>query len=292
MKMTRVAIIICLLLGIINIEATAQVKRSYAMDNPSFTILNKDISKFKILDTSYLNLIYNMSFAGYLNDSTLSGNDQMCLQIGKYYTKFYSRNMHNNDSTCTQLLKTQLQVPLNESSWQGYEIYRDLKADKIIVTNRVPYTQTVSRYQEPELKTAWKLENETDTLMGYLCYKATAEVLGRSYVAWYTTDIPIELGPWKFRGLPGLIIKIYDINNEYKFECIGLSQNKQEIVEYDWKYKDVSKKTWLSFEKDMYKNAGKFVNSTGERVIIMDNSEKGFHVLPDTWQAYYNPIEK
>ena len=42
----------------------------------------------------------------------------------------------------------------------------------------------------------------------------------------------------------------------------------------------------------MYKNAGAFVRNTGARIIVMDNSEKGFHHLNEDWEQYYNPLEK
>jgi len=42
----------------------------------------------------------------------------------------------------------------------------------------------------------------------------------------------------------------------------------------------------------MYKNAGAFVKNSGVRVIIMDDSDRGFHPLNESWEQYYNPIEK
>jgi GLPGLI family protein len=47
--------------------------------------------------------------------------------------------------------------------------------------------------------------------------KATTEFAGRTYVAWYTTEISIADGPYKFHGLPGLILSIYDTNKHYQF---------------------------------------------------------------------------
>lgn len=60
----------------------------------------------------------------------------------------------------------------------------------------------------------------------YTCVKATAKFRGRTYEAWFASDIPIFNGPWKFGGLPGLILSLTDSKNEYHFECIGIENLK------------------------------------------------------------------
>jgi hypothetical protein len=53
----------------------------------------------------------------------------------------------------------------------------------------------------------------------------------------------------------------------------------------------MSKEDWENYELDMYKNAGSFVKNTGALILIMDNSEKGFHRLNEDWSQFYNPLE-
>ena len=58
-------------------------------------------------------------------------------------------------------------------------------------------------YQEDKVNMVWEIDDSsTDTISGYLCRKATAEYGGRSWVAWYAPDIPLQFGPWKFTSLP------------------------------------------------------------------------------------------
>jgi GLPGLI family protein len=53
-------------------------------------------------------------------------------------------------------------------------------------------------------------------ILGYNCKKGNNRFAGRTYVAWYTTEISIADG-YKFHGLPGLILSIYDTNKHYQF---------------------------------------------------------------------------
>ena len=51
---------------------------------------------------------------------------------------------------------------------------------------------------------------ETEKVDTYTCHKATAKYRGATLVAYYTNDIPMPAGPYKFGGLPGLIVLLYN----------------------------------------------------------------------------------
>ena len=57
------------------------------------------------------------------------------------------------------------------------------------------------------------------TFMGYDCRKATVDFAGRTYTAWFTPEIPLPFGPYKFGGLPGLILKIEDAERQFVWEA-------------------------------------------------------------------------
>lgn len=56
--------------------------------------------------------------------------------------------------------------------------------------------------------------------------KATCTFRGREYTAWFCVDIPISNGPWKFGGLPGLILKVYDKDHLFVFESIEIEKKR------------------------------------------------------------------
>ncbi|MBP2616709.1 GLPGLI family protein [Chryseobacterium jejuense] len=82
-----------------------------------------------------------------------------------------------------------------------------------------PVGMTVLTYQEPIIGN-WKLIDEIKTINTINCKKAAVTYKGRNWTAWYSTEIPLPYGPYKFSGLPGLIIKITDEKGEYDFELI------------------------------------------------------------------------
>lgn len=49
---------------------------------------------------------------------------------------------------------------------------------------------------------------------------------GREWTAWFTSEISIPDGPYKFYGLPGLILKISDKTNTHSFEMISVQKQK------------------------------------------------------------------
>ena len=68
----------------------------------------------------------------------------------------------------------------------------------------------------------WQIEDEVAEVCGYECLKATCHWRGRDFTAWFTPDIPVEYGPWKFGGLPGLIMKVADDEGIYTFEAVAV----------------------------------------------------------------------
>ncbi|WP_261511627.1 GLPGLI family protein [Chryseobacterium paludis] len=82
-----------------------------------------------------------------------------------------------------------------------------------------PVVMSVLTYKESVIKN-WKLVDETKIINTIHCKKAEVIFKGRNWIAWYSPEIPLPYGPYKFSGLPGLIIKITDDKGDYDFELI------------------------------------------------------------------------
>lgn len=80
-----------------------------------------------------------------------------------------------------------------------------------------------------EIDLNWELKQETSTIGTYTAQKAVTEFGGRKWTAWFSKTIPFQDGPYKFCGLPGLIIKIEDEKKEFSWILVG---NKK-ILNYD-----------------------------------------------------------
>lgn len=76
----------------------------------------------------------------------------------------------------------------------------------------------------------WKIDSsETTKINGYECNLASTIYAGRNYIAWFTTEIPISSGPYIFRGLPGLIVKVEDDRKHYSFALQNLTTTDIEL---------------------------------------------------------------
>lgn len=117
----------------------------------------------------------------------------------------------------------------NEFNNGGFasDLYKDYKKGEIRVADKISIHPFIFK---DELKPQdWEILSDTLTILGYRCQKATCHFRGRDYEAWFTTEIPISEGPWKFYGLPGLITKLHDTAKHYSFELTGF-QEVNEII--------------------------------------------------------------
>lgn len=87
----------------------------------------------------------------------------------------------------------------------------------------------------PEIN--WTLINETKTIEGFLCRKATAfhttEGYTFSYYAWYCDEITVNDGPFEYGGLPGFILEL-GIKDFFVCKFINYNYDENLITKIDF----------------------------------------------------------
>ena len=79
---------------------------------------------------------------------------------------------------------------------------------------------------------AWTLTEDTATVSGYLCQQATATFRSVEWHVWYTEEIPTSAGPWRLRGLPGLIVRA---ESEAHTFCLAEIRQEASPITYERK---------------------------------------------------------
>ena len=101
------------------------------------------------------------------------------------------------------------------------ENYSHLKFSVESIGDSIVYNEKLVKheYQYSEiLDFDWVINlEETKEISGYKCYNASTNYGGREWNAWYTPELPLNTGPYKFKGLPGLILEIEDSTKSYRF---------------------------------------------------------------------------
>lgn len=72
----------------------------------------------------------------------------------------------------------------------------------------------------------WQIKKDTITISGLLAFRAECKYSGREWTAWFSPEIPISEGPYKFSGLPGLIVNLESSDGEYQFTLAGLARQQ------------------------------------------------------------------
>ncbi len=68
----------------------------------------------------------------------------------------------------------------------------------------------------------WEIQEDTQVISGFTCYKATTNFRGNEFEVWFTPELPIRQGPWKFNNLPGAILQAYTKDKNYSWNTTKL----------------------------------------------------------------------
>ncbi|MEG0928253.1 GLPGLI family protein [Chryseobacterium sp.] len=191
-----------------------------------------------------------------------------------------------------------------------YKLYPGMKVqyvDKIangFTPSNIGYTE--------DLKFNWSILGDKQKIGEYNAQKATTEFGGRKWTAWFTTDIPFQDGPYKFYGLPGLIVKIEDADKNYSWVLQG-NKKVKDYTEFSYienlmhasggKVNELSKekfeKTFSDFKKDPFASVRPMMTQDmmsktipGMDGTLGDMMKKQEKQYKDFYNSNDNPIEK
>lgn len=228
---------------------------------------------------------YEYKFIPDSNNKDDVKKEMMLLDIDKNGSSYYSHDKFVADSTGRANLEKQLKagngsISMNRTDKPGMVSYR--------VTKQYPDFKTylfrsisMDKYKiREDKKPEWKILPEKQKIGAYNAQKATTSFGGRDWTAWFTTDIPIQDGPYIFYGLPGLIVKIEDATGSHSMQLIGnktLKEQEKEtelqlpgnvkILGLDGKEIEVSKdqfkKAWKAYVNDPTKNMREMMMRNG-----------------------------
>ncbi|THV57537.1 GLPGLI family protein [Chryseobacterium candidae] len=143
------------------------------------------------------------------------------------------------------------------------------------------------RYEEPNAIN-WQLFNEFKTIGKYKCQKAIAKKYGRTWIAWFAKEIPFPFGPYKFSGLPGLILEVSDERKDYVYTMYSFRKRKYTCNSANM-YKDsklVDKKKVFDFKRKSMQDVNKFKQIIDDPEIIKIVTKEAPKMAKS-----YNPIE-
>lgn len=176
----------------------------------------------KEIGTAVMEFMYDYSYLRDTTDVTSAVTDRMVLQVGYGLSKFTSYRVMQIDSLIR--VSTADQIKANPGRYVGgetFSIYKNYPAGKFTTTDKIATDWFLIEELIPTQE--WIMTADTNEILGYKCRSAKCSFRGRDYIAYYTDEIPVADGPWKFGGLPGFIMEVRDINNHYSFVCVGIN---------------------------------------------------------------------
>ncbi len=158
---------------------------------------------------------------------------------------------------------------------ENIDLYYFKNNHKVLYTDNLFKNNYLVDDELPEIK--WELSNEKREIENLICYKATTKFRGRTWTAWYHPDIPINYGPWKFYGLPGLIVEIKDDSNRFAFALTEYALNSKNVaptIDLS-KPKKVTMKEMVKITDEAYENLLNELIRTSSRDEVLEESDTG-----------------
>ena len=190
------------------------------------TIIALFLAQLSMAQTS--RFVYQVTMKSDSTDKANATIETARLDISPEKSLFYGEGRIKRDSVMQRMRETR---NFDRNAMQNLRSSIDYIVEKDLIKNITYFKTRLGRDQytyEEDRKMDWKILPETVKIGEYEAQKAETTFAGRKWYAWFTQDIPFQDGPYKFKGLPGLIIKVEDAKGDYSFDL----QQSKKITEF------------------------------------------------------------
>lgn len=214
------------------------------------------------IEPSILEIHYSASYDADMKKSPyMRGNNIYILRCGKKQSQYFCYENLRHDSLSSvpggnKILYDEImdwashpddfsKYPTKTPSYKEF-LYRDLTNNDITIY-RSSMGELFRIKDTPKMD--WNvIADSVKTILGYECQMAETTFRGRHWKVWFTLDIPLSIGPWKFGGLPGLVLQAESSGflkiEGYKILTKGLTPIKFYNY-YNKKATDIDRKKFL-----------------------------------------------
>ncbi|WNI36842.1 GLPGLI family protein [Chryseobacterium sp. SG20098] len=241
----------------------------------------------------------------YKMDSTEAGYEKvnMTLDITPKEVKFYGKDLAIRDS-----LNKKFGTNFSYTDMTGQVVKRKINSfdnENFINIKNGYYTfKTIDKIN-------WTIADEIKKVENYTLQKATTKFGGRSWTAWFCKDIPFNEGPFKLRGLPGLIFELSDAKKNFLYTLVKSRELPEVSPTSDFLESSFGNKAIPINEKQKHKLLMEFyndpfafernnisksnndlrININGKEIHNVDELNTQTKSMQEVIRKYNNPIE-
>lgn len=143
----------------------------------------------------------------------------------------------------------------------------------------LPVGKYIFSFEEPKLK--WNILNETKEIKGFKCRLAvTTTDTGDQFFAWFTNDISIPEGPFRFKGLSGMVLEVYNKSKTIEIYATEIRKSEEiiEPLKYFNEVKGKTKEQFLEARKNFHDNPSMY---NGNLKVVDENGNDRTKIMVD-----------
>lgn len=313
--------LICLFLFAPFLQSQNSMHGAFAMYGDGKSPHNNSLKAIDsvVIDTSLMTVRYKASYCMY-PEGTPTWHIAV-LDVGTSHSLFYDFSMHiRNRYSYIQLMKSdslgpghdvemeelmkeraEQMAPYGDLGGIGSFFYRSVMYDfrtrvfKVVIPDiwapsKAGSTYNLAHiYEEDAPKLEWEITGEHCAVASFECQKAECDFRGRRWEAWFTTEIPVSEGPWKLKGLPGLILMARDTTGQYSFEAVSVTDKPEPFYDYVYEHENrTAYRKFKRYERNCFRWPKSFNEGTAVYIITVNGIEEADY---QNWRMPYYPME-